>query len=136
MQPTMNQGLVLLAGDEAKRLGHEYVGTEHILLALTHDRGGGGDLLARLALDKHALRARVESIVQWGSSTDSGERPLTQRTQAALKLAHDFALERGDSSVDPAHILIGLLREQRNIAAQVLHDAGATEAKTLAALGL
>ena len=134
MESQSNRHIVDVARGEAERLGHEYIGTEHILLALTQREATADDPLLRLALNKEALRAKVESIVQRGSATGPFDRPLTQRTQMALRLAQEFARQRGDSAVSPAHILVGLLREQRNIAAQVLIDAGATEERTLAIL--
>lgn len=136
MDSRSDEALVLLARQEAERLGHEYIGTEHILLALTQSHEAGGDLLTRLALDAPTLRTRVESIVQRGTATRTrpATLPLTQRTETALRLAHQFAADRGDPAVTPAHVLVGLLREQRNIAALVLNAAGLTEAATVAAL--
>jgi ATP-dependent Clp protease ATP-binding subunit ClpC len=128
--------LLRLARDEARRLGHEYIGTEHLLLAFAHEDGPSTSILERLAIDPDHVRAHVESVVRRGSASVElvEDRPLTRHTQTALRIAKEFAHSRGDSAVSPSHILVGLLKDNLNVAAQVLIDAGTSTSDAIAAL--
>lgn len=123
------QDLLMSARREARRLGHEYVGTEHLLLAMTtQPTDRPGLILHGFAIDATKLRQRVESIVQTSSPSSTGETilPYTRRTQTALEFARQTASEVGAPQADALHVLVGVLREGQNIAAQILIDEGVT----------
>ena len=117
----------LLAGAraEAVRLQHEYVGTEHVVLAMAQDADALA-LLTRLGVDGDQVRASLGAVVTPGHATlpPDTERPFTSRTRQAFGLAADSAGADGKAAVGIEHILVGLLRERMNIGAQVLEHYG------------
>lgn len=119
------------ARDEAARFNHEYVGTEHMLLGIVK-RGEGAAIrmLDELDVDPQRLRATLEETVKRGkaSQTTGPDLPYTSRAKVVLELAMKVAQEHAHSYVGSEHLLLGLLREKNGIAAQVLIDAGVTEA--------
>ena len=139
------QGLrtvLAMAREEAARLHHEYVGTEHILLGMVRrDEGVAMAVLRELDVDTDGLRTTIEATVQRGkaSHTTGPDLPYTTRGKQALELAMREARQLGHSYVGSEHLLLGLLREGKGLAAQALHDAGVSEelarAKTLELLG-
>ena len=121
--------LLAEAEGEAARLRHEYVGTEHILLALAGRKDGVGlNAMQRRGLDPARVRRMIEEIIQ--SGTPGGgrptQRPYTSRTQKSFELADADAKALGHKAIGSEHILLGLLSENRNVAAQVLSEQGLT----------
>jgi ATP-dependent Clp protease ATP-binding subunit ClpA len=118
------------ANDEARWFRHEYIGTEHILLALIEVEGcGAAAALARLGVTADQVRREVETIVKPGPAAEdrvSGPLPYTPRAKAALEEAVAEARERCDLGVDAGHLLIGLMRETETVAFQVLTNLGVT----------
>ena len=126
------------AGDEAAALGHEYVGTEHILLALLHDgHSAAACLLTKLGSDIGGIEAQIKAIVKPGTSTiPAGTgRPYTSRAMRVLELAMRCARDDNRAPVGTQHLLLGLVREGKGIAAQVLTQSGVTDALVADALG-
>ena len=122
--------VLALARDEAIRLRHEYVGTEHILLGLIrHADGIAVSTLQNLGVDLGAIRQRIEDVVRLGKaeSRNSFDLPYTSRAKRIIELSLTEARNLGDDHVDTEHLLLGILREEKGIAAQVLVDAGLTE---------
>lgn len=117
--------LLAAARGEADRLGHEYIGTEHVVLALTRDVDGAA-LLPRLGAEPESVRAELEAVVGLGRGAPSrgAERPYTSRTRQAFGLAAENARSHGQARVGVEHLVVGLLREQMSIGAQVLQDHG------------
>lgn len=117
--------LIADASDEAARRRHEYMGTEHLVLALSRPAAGPA-ILHALTIDPQRLYARLDGIVQSGSITTSEttERPFTSRTKQAFAFAAESARQLGHSHIGVPHLLVGLLREQKNLGAQVLTEAG------------
>jgi ATP-dependent Clp protease ATP-binding subunit ClpA len=130
-----------MAREEAARLQHEYVGTEHILLALANEgEGVGAAVLTNLGVDLDDIRRTIEKAVQPGeSSAQAGpDLPYTSRAKKVLELAMSEAREMAHSFVGTEHLLIGLMREERGIGAQVLANLVHIEqarAETLRLLG-
>jgi len=122
--------LITQANDESARRQHEYIGTEHLVLALGQQGGAATPLLA-LAIEPQQLYTTVGNIIQHGRDTlpSDIERPFTSRTRQAFFLAATAARELGHSQIGVPHLLVGLMRERMNIAAQVLADQGLTEAR-------
>ncbi len=131
-----------MAREEAARLHHEYVGTEHILLGLIREgEGVAAAVLTNLNVDLEEIQQKVEETVKKGkaSSAPGPDLPYTSRAKKVLELAMTEARELNHSYVGTEHLLLGLLREEKGIAAQVLTDAGVTleqsRAETLRLLG-
>ncbi len=130
--------LILSAAlDEANRFRHEYVGTEHLLLALIADEDGVvAALLSELRVQPNDLRSRIEDIVKKGTARVPGSQvlPYTSRAKKVLELAMTAARDLGDGYVGAEHVLLGLINEERGIAAQMLADLGVTAERAVAAV--
>ena len=131
-----------MAREEAARLHHEYVGTEHILLGLIREgEGVAAAVLTNLNVDLDEIQQRIEETVKKGKAPASSgpDLPYTSRAKKVLELAMSEARELNHSYVGTEHLLLGLLREEKGIAAQVLTDAGVNleqaRAETLRLLG-
>jgi ATP-dependent Clp protease ATP-binding subunit ClpC len=131
-----------MAREEAARLHHEYVGTEHILLGLIREgEGVAAAVLTNLNVDLEDIQQKIEETVKKGKAapTPGPDLPYTSRAKKVLELAMTEARELNHSYVGTEHLLLGLLREEKGIAAQVLTDAGVnleqSRAETLRLLG-
>ncbi len=130
-----------MAREEAIRLQHDYVGTEHILLGLIREgEGVAAAVLQHLSVDLEQIHERVEESVRKGKATIAlGELPYTSRAKKVLEFAMAEAREFNHSYVGTEHLLLGLLREEKGIAAQVLNSLGVTldeaRSETLKVLG-
>src|ERR1700710_861464 len=134
--------VLAMAREEAARLHHEYVGTEHILLVLIREgEGVAAAVLQNLSVDLDEIQQKIEETVKKGKAaqTTGPDLPYTSRAKKVLELAMSEARELNHSYVGTEHLLLGLLREEKGIAAQVLTDAGvnldAARAETLRILG-
>ncbi len=119
-----------LARDEAVRLRHEYIGTEHLVLALTRQaQGFAVAALDNLHIDLERVRGTIEAMVQSGSASPSPDRalPYTTRTQRVFPLARESALAFEQADVGPEHLLIGVLREAMGVGGQALMHHGLSE---------
>jgi ATP-dependent Clp protease ATP-binding subunit ClpA len=117
------------ARDEAQTLRHEYVGTEHILLALVAEGEGiGATIVQNLGADVRGMREQILTVVRGGPIEYSprSDLPYTSRAKKVLELAMSEARELNHSYVGTEHLLLGLLAERKGIAAQVLNDTGIT----------
>jgi ClpA/ClpB-like protein len=118
--------VVVLAQDEARRLNHNYIGTEHILLGLIHeDEGVAARALQSLGVNLEAVRQQVEEIIGRGQQALSGHIPFTPRAKKVLELSLRESLQLGHNYIGTEHILLGLIREGDGVAAQVLARLGA-----------
>ncbi len=117
--------VIELAQEEARMLSHNYIGTEHLLLGLIHEgEGVAAEVLESLGIGLGAARLRIEEIIGQGQQPPSGHIPFTPRAKKVLQLARREALAMGHSYTGTEHILLGLVREGRGVAAQVLADLG------------
>jgi ATP-dependent Clp protease ATP-binding subunit ClpC len=118
--------VVVLAQEEARRLDHTYIGTEHILLGLVHE-GEGVAAMALSAMDisLEEVRTRVQEIVGRGEAAPTGHIPFTPRGKKVLELSLREALQLGHKYIGTEHILLGLVREGEGVGAQVLQKLGA-----------
>lgn len=128
--------------EEAGRLRHEYVGTEHLLLGLTGENEGiTAAVLQNIGADRTAIRNKIEEVIQPGAEdrTPGADLPYTSRAKKVLELSMGEARMMHHTYVGTEHLLLGLLAEQKGIAAQVMVDAGVTldkaRAETLRLLG-
>jgi ATP-dependent Clp protease ATP-binding subunit ClpA len=115
-----------LANQEAQRFNHEYIGTEHILLALIKEGAGvAANVLNNLDIDLRKVRLEVEKIVQSGPDmVKMGRLPQTPRAKKVVEYAIEEARNLNHNYVGTEHLLLGLLREQEGIGAQVLINLG------------
>ena len=124
--------VLAMAREEAIRLQHDYVGTEHVLLGLIREgEGVAAAVLSNLNVDLDAVHEGVEESVRPGKATIAlGELPYTSRAKKVLEYAMAEARELNHSYVGTEHLLLGLLREEKGIAAQVLNSLGVTLEET------
>ncbi len=118
--------VMALANQEAQRFNHEYIGTEHILLGLVKEGSGvGANVLKALDIDLRKVRLEVEKLVKSGPEmVTMGKLPQTPRAKKVLEYAIEEARNLNHNYVGTEHLLLGLLREQDGVAAQVLMNLG------------
>ncbi len=111
-----------LANQEAQRFNHEYLGTEHILLGLIKEGNGiAANVLRNLAVDLHKIRLDVEKLILSGPDlVTMGKLPQTPRARKVIEYAMEESRCLNHSHVGTEHILLGLLREDEGVAAQIL----------------
>ena len=120
------RSVVVWAQEEARVLGHDYLGTGHILLGLIHEGdGGAAQVLELLGIRLEVVRQEVEEIIGQGQQARSGSIPFTPRAKKALEFSLREALWLGHDYIGTEHILLGLIREGEDVAAQVLVKLGA-----------
>jgi ATP-dependent Clp protease ATP-binding subunit ClpC len=117
--------VVVLAQEEAQTLGHQYIGTEHILLGLLSEREGlAAQALSSLEISLDAAREQVAEIVGQGSGQRGGHIPFTPRTKKVLELSLREAQRLGHDNIGTEHILLGLVHEGDGVGAQILVRLG------------
>ena len=121
------RGVLNRSVEEARELGHGFVGTEHLLLALfDFPEGLGARILLAGGISRTTVETAVLAQVKRGSGSDEGELALTPRAKAVLQNAMAEALQLGHSYVGTEHLLLGLFVDRDAIAAKVLLGLGAT----------
>jgi ATP-dependent Clp protease ATP-binding subunit ClpA len=116
-----------LANQEAQRLRHEYIRTEHILLGLVKESSGvAANVLKNLDIDLNKVRREVEKLVPYAQTESAilGRLPQTPRTKKVIEYSIEEARNLNHNYVGTEHLLLGLLREQEGVAAQVLMNLG------------
>ncbi len=117
--------VVVLAQEEARKLNHNYIGTEHLLLGLIQEgEGVAAKALEAAQIDLEAVRDQVVDVIGRGSSSPSGHIPFTPRAKKVLELSLREALQLGHNYIGTEHILLGLIREGEGVAAKVLVKLG------------
>jgi ATP-dependent Clp protease ATP-binding subunit ClpC len=117
--------VVVFAQDEARELRHNYIGTEHLLLGLLREEHGlAARVLGTLDVTLERTRADVMRVVGEGDAAVKGQIPFTPRAKHALELALNEATELGHGHIGTEHVLLGIAREARGVAARILaeHD--------------
>jgi len=113
--------VLTLAQDEAQRLNHNYIGTEHILLGLVREEDGvAAKVLVNMGINLSKVSQAVEYIIGPGEKPSTTASGLTSRAKRVLELAIDEARQMGHSYIGTEHLLLGLLREGEGVAAKVL----------------
>ncbi len=108
---------------EAHRLGHGFVGTEHILLALLEATDGlAARVLEDAGISKSMAEDQILALIKRGTASDEGKLPFTPRAKAVLRRAVEEALRLGHNYVGTEHLLLGLLSDEESVAAKVLLD--------------
>ena len=122
--------VLTLAGEEARRLNHLYIGTEHILLGLTAEEGGVAlRVLQELNISPEQVRTSVERTVGRGTRPTLTQPTLTPRTKRVIELSVDEARRLGHHYIGTEHLLLGLIREGEGVAVDVLRRLGAPPEK-------
>src|SRR6516165_6108462 len=118
--------VMALANQEAQRFNHEYIGTEHILLGLVKEGSGvAANILRNLDIDLRMVRNEVEKLVQAGPDmVTMGKLPQTPRAKKVIEYAIEEARLFKHEYVGTEHLLLGLIREEEGVAAQVLMHLG------------
>lgn len=118
--------VVVLAQEEARLMRHGHVGTEHLLVALARvDDDVATPMLADHGLTAEKARAEVVAIIGVGNAEPGGQLPFTPAAHDALEATLRESLELGHDRVQPAHLLLGVLRQRDGVARRVLAGAGA-----------
>jgi ATP-dependent Clp protease ATP-binding subunit ClpC len=122
--------VIILAREEAIRLGHNFVGTEHLLLGLIREGDGlAVAILKKLNVNISAVKAEIEKIVSAGSEfSPAGEIPFTPQAKKVLEYAISEARSLGHNYIGTEHLLLGLIREGEGTASLVLRDFGVSVA--------
>ncbi len=116
------------AEEEARGLGHGFVGTEHLLLALLGvPEGLGAQVLAAAGITRASVETQVLALIKPGTGPEGGKLPFTPRAKAAVRSAVEEALRLSHDYVGTEHLLLGLLSDGESVAAKVLSELGATE---------
>ncbi len=117
--------VVVLAQEEARRLDHNYIGTEHLLLGmLREERGEAARALARAEITTDAVRGRIEALVGRGETAPSGHIPFTPSAKESLELSLREALKLGHQYIGTGHLLLGLTRVGNDTGVQILGELG------------
>ena len=117
--------VIMLAQEEARRLGHNFVGTEQVLLGLIGEGTGvAAKTLKSMGVNLKDTRAEVEKIIGRGSGFVAVEIPFTPRAKRVLELSWDEARQLGHNYIGTEHLLLGLIREGEGVAARVLENLG------------
>ena len=121
--------LIRLAREEAYSMDSEFIGTEHLLLALLkQENTGAAEILASMKVELGRVRAELKEILgppcASHSHTDPGELPFSPACRRAISSAREFSLKLGEPQVTPEHILLGLMHESKGSAAEVLLRLG------------
>ena len=117
--------VLVLAQDESRELGHNYLGTEHVLLGLIREgEGVAGKVVLAQGLTRDSVRAKIEEMVGPSATPAAGSPPFTPRAKRVLELSLREALQLGHSYIGTEHILLGLLREGDGVATKIITQLG------------
>ena len=110
------------ARDEATRLRHDYIGTEHLLLGLIRlGEGRSVEIISNIGLELQDLKQSIEDVVQpSGGTMTMGQLPLTARAKKTLEVSGQEARALKSKDIDTEHILLALLKDEEGVASQVL----------------
>ena len=118
------RNVVALAQEEARGLGHNYIGTEHLLLGLLRGEGVANRVLHDFGFDVDAVRAQVEDMIGRGDEPLRNQIPFTPRAKKVLDLALRESIRMGHDHLGTEHILLGLAREGEGVAMQIMLASG------------
>ncbi len=122
--------VLMFAQDESRRLNHDYIGTEHLLLGLVREeKGTAAKILSSMGVDLTKARDAVESIAKRGKHSVLGDISLTQRGKKVIEHAAEESRLMGHKYNGTEHLLLGLVRDSKSTGAKVLTDMGVSQAK-------
>ena len=118
------QRVLIIAQEEARRMGHNYVGTEHILLGTIKEKSSVSTLLSQLGVTYEKVCAEIENLIGMGDFNFSEAFGYTPRTKRVLEMSKAEANKLGQNYVGTEHILFALLLETEGVANRILRDLG------------
>jgi ATP-dependent Clp protease ATP-binding subunit ClpC len=119
--------VVVLAQDEARRLQHNYIGTEHLLLGLLREEEGlAARVLEGLGITADEVRDEIARVVGQGDEVPAGQIPFTPRAKKALERSLREALALNHRYIGTEHVLLGVVHEENGVAARILEEVGAS----------
>jgi ATP-dependent Clp protease ATP-binding subunit ClpA len=119
--------VVALSQENARILNHNYIGTEHLLIAMAHEgEGVAAKVLAEFGITQELIEAQITRIIGLGQQAPSGHIPFTPRSKRVLELSLREALQLGHNYIGTEHLLLGLLREGEGVGAQILKELDVT----------
>ena len=122
--------VVVLAQEESRRLKHNYIGTEHLLLGLLREEEGiAARVLGRLDVTADEVRAEIDRVIGQGDEVTSGQIPFTPRAKHALERSLREALALNHKYIGTEHVLLGVVQEENGVAARILEELGASAGK-------
>jgi len=125
--------VLMMAQEEAERLNHSYIGTEHLLVALAREKEGlAHAVLVELGARPERVREAVERLVGRGEGKPAGKLTLTPRSKRVLELAVEEARRMDRHQVDTEHLLLGLVREGQGVAVDILRSLGISPSRVRA----
>ncbi len=123
--------VIVVAQEEARRLQHDYIGTEHILMGLLREEEGvAAQVLASLGVTEELARAQIVKVVGTGDDVSSNQIPFTPRAKEVLEHSLRQSLSLGHDYIGTEHILLGVVAEGEGVAMRVLGDLG-VDARTV-----
>jgi ATP-dependent Clp protease ATP-binding subunit ClpA len=133
--------ILVLSEDQARTLGHGFIGTEHILLGLIAEgQGAAAHTLAEFDISLVRVRSKIQEIINVTGVTGGGSLPQTPRTRKLIEYARLEVVQFGHISVGSGHLLLGLIKEGEGVAIRVLNDLSVDleqlRAATLATMGV
>jgi ATP-dependent Clp protease ATP-binding subunit ClpC len=133
--------ILIMSEDQARILGHGFIGTEHILLGLIAEgHGAGAQVLKEFGVTLEGVRSKVQEIIETTGPSGGGSLPQTPRVQKAVECARLDVVHFGHIAVGSGHLLLGLITEGEGVAARVLNDLRVDfeqlRAATLTAMGV
>jgi ATP-dependent Clp protease ATP-binding subunit ClpC len=118
--------VIVYAQQEARVLGHSYIGTEHLLLGLLREEDGlAAQVLGSCDVGLERVRAEIVRTVGQGEEVTGGQEPFTPRMKKVLELSLHEALSLGQNHIEPEHLLLGLIRANDGLASRILNESGA-----------
>ena len=126
--------VLTLAQEEAEKSGHNYIGTEHLLLAMLRAPGTAQRVLTAMGIEVDQVRERIRQVRSRSERLSIQQIIPTSRVKKVIELAFAEAHRLESEAVDPGHLLLGLVLEGEGIGAKVLDDLGATQHRVIAAV--
>lgn len=116
-----SRAIIVQAQHEARKMGHNFVGTEQLLLGMMAEgENQAASALSDIAINLDEARHAVEQVIGHGSGFVDDDIPFTPRAKRVFELAFNEADKLGDESIEPKHLLIGIMREGDGVAAAVV----------------
>lgn len=133
--------ILVLSQDQARILGHGFIGTEHLLLGLMIEEGGvAAGVLTSFDVTLERTRSKIQEIIDFTVASTGGSLPHTPRVGKVIQHARQEVVALGHTSVGSGHVLLGLIDEGEGVATRVLNDLGVDleqlRAATLKAMGV
>ncbi len=116
--------VIIIAKEESRRLGHNFVGSEQLLIGLLRAENGATQLLVTVGATLETAQAEVEKIIGRGSGFVASEPPFTPNARRAIEKAIEMARKQGFMYVEPEHLLLGIFAPQQTIAQRILENLG------------